>query len=498
MNCILYLRVSSEEQVQNFSLVNQEEFCRNEATRKGYPIIRIFREEGASAKNITGRPELIKLLAFCEENKARISALLVYKIDRLARETSDYLVIRKKLSELGIQVISCTEPTEDSPTGKFFETVMASVAELDNSMRGERTKQGLKQRFLQGFTINKPPLGYTWGKVEGKNGAVPKEPEFSIVKRCFEVFSTGAISLQALAEKAKDWGLKSGRNRTVRSQTLSRILSNPFYYGVLKYKAYPEEVLGKHIPMISEDLFFRVRSFADGRNNTLGHSKRRVDNPLFPLRGLVRCSCGARLVSGNCRGSSKVYPLYWCNKKHGAKSIHADALENLIKDLLGTVQPQKECKDLFLAMLKRNLENRIYGITKARKRASLKEEELTILIASLTEEHLKKDISDEVYRTLLKKYDSQLVAARIAKNDHIVEKYDLEGTVAFMKVLLNDLQKAYDSSNYSQKRALLISIFPKGLEYFNGTFLNPEISPVFRDIREPMAIKMSSGVADAI
>ena len=66
-NAVIYLRVSSEEQVENFSLGTQEEICRREATRRGFEIVQVFREEGRSAKTITGRPTLIKLLEFCRK-----------------------------------------------------------------------------------------------------------------------------------------------------------------------------------------------------------------------------------------------------------------------------------------------------------------------------------------------------------------------------------------------------------------------------------------------
>ena len=54
-DAILYLRVSTEEQVDNFSLSTQEEICRKEAMRQGMKIVKVFREEGKSAKTITGK-----------------------------------------------------------------------------------------------------------------------------------------------------------------------------------------------------------------------------------------------------------------------------------------------------------------------------------------------------------------------------------------------------------------------------------------------------------
>jgi len=92
---IAYIRVSSEEQVDNFSLETQEKLCRQEAERKGLTIIRVFREEGKSAKNIIGRPTLKEMMEFCRKNKKNIDALIVYRLDRISRQLQDYLSIRK-------------------------------------------------------------------------------------------------------------------------------------------------------------------------------------------------------------------------------------------------------------------------------------------------------------------------------------------------------------------------------------------------------------------
>src|SRR3989344_6029959 len=169
---ILYLRVSTEEQVDNFSLDSQEEICRKEAEKRGYEIIDVFKEEGRSAKNISGRPVLISLLEYCRKNKNKIQAVFVYRLDRISRQTADYLAIRKKLLENGVSIISATEPTGDSPTEKLVETILAGFAQLDNDIRSERAKNGLRARVLSGLISGKPPIGYKF-----QAGFAVKDPE---------------------------------------------------------------------------------------------------------------------------------------------------------------------------------------------------------------------------------------------------------------------------------------------------------------------------------
>lgn len=71
-NAVVYLRVSTEEQVDNYSLDTQEDICKKEADRKALTVVKIFREEGRSAKTINGRPALIEMLEYCRKNKKRL------------------------------------------------------------------------------------------------------------------------------------------------------------------------------------------------------------------------------------------------------------------------------------------------------------------------------------------------------------------------------------------------------------------------------------------
>ena len=94
---VIYLRVSTEEQVDNYSLDTQEDICRKEALRRGYEIVMIFREEGRSAKTINGRPVLIQLIEYCRNKSNKIGAVFVYRLDRVSRPTSHYFSLLHKL-----------------------------------------------------------------------------------------------------------------------------------------------------------------------------------------------------------------------------------------------------------------------------------------------------------------------------------------------------------------------------------------------------------------
>ena len=109
-NGIIYCRVSSKEQIEGTSLESQELACGEFARSKGIEIQRVFVERGESAK-FADRTELLELLDYCRKHKGELAVLLVWKLDRLARNVNDHFNIKATLLKYGLQVVSVTETT---------------------------------------------------------------------------------------------------------------------------------------------------------------------------------------------------------------------------------------------------------------------------------------------------------------------------------------------------------------------------------------------------
>ncbi len=99
---VIYCRVSTTEQAkEGNSLITQERACREYAERTGYTVTKVFVDSGESAKT-ADRPELKEMLSFCSKAaKNNISAVIVYKLDRLARNTNGHSHIRVTLKHGG-------------------------------------------------------------------------------------------------------------------------------------------------------------------------------------------------------------------------------------------------------------------------------------------------------------------------------------------------------------------------------------------------------------
>lgn len=481
---IIYLRVSSEEQVENFSLSTQEDICRKEAVKRGYEIINIFKDEGKSAKNISGRPALIDLLEYSRKNKNRIQALFVYRLDRISRQTGDYLAIRKKLAENGVTILSATEPTGNSPTEKLVETILAGFAQLDNDIRSERTKNGLRARFKSGLISTKPPIGYVF-----QSGYAVKDPNtFDLIKNSWDLMATGTKSLSEMATIMNSWGIRMHIRENeykLRPQTVNRIFRLKFYMGVLTSEKYPEEIRGQHVPMITEQKFYKVQAILDGRNpNKIALSKRNCENPEFPLRRVVKCGkCSAGLTAAWSKGRNAKYAYYRCSNKCANSSIRVEDLEETLVLLLKEITPTKECLDLFIAFLYKTYNERFSRLRKIKAGADEDIAKLKATRELLIEKNLSGTYSDEIFKEQNSIIEDKIIKAQIVKEDSALDKYNIEAIVTFIRTLLADLGETYKRSNISQVRVLLGSIFLFGIAWnYNGT-LNHRISPIYQSIR---------------
>ena len=147
IGAVIYVRVSTKEQIENLSLPTQLRACEEYCKHEGWDVLERFKEEGESAKT-TDRTELQKLLKYCRMHKGKVHFIVVYNLTRFAREKYDHFALRAFLKSLGISLRSATEPIDDTSTGKLMEGVLAAFAQFDNDVRSDRTRAGMRAALL--------------------------------------------------------------------------------------------------------------------------------------------------------------------------------------------------------------------------------------------------------------------------------------------------------------------------------------------------------------
>ena len=132
INGVIYVRVSSAAQVDGTSLDEQVRKCTTYCEENNIDVVRVFRDEGQSAKS-TDRKEFLNSIQFCGDTKNKIEKFVVYKVDRFARNAEDHFMVRKTLMDYGVTLESVTEAIGNNPAEKVMESMLAAFAEFDNS-----------------------------------------------------------------------------------------------------------------------------------------------------------------------------------------------------------------------------------------------------------------------------------------------------------------------------------------------------------------------------
>ena len=238
----VYIRVSTEEQAkQGISLAAQEEALKNYASALGYEIIRVYRDEGKSAKDIKGRPDMLALLSDAQAHK--FQAIFIYKLDRFSRSLRDLIETIEKLKEWGIDFVSLQDKIETtSASGKLMFHIISAFAEFERNVTSERTKFSMDKQARDGKLVTRAPLGY---KIENKK-LISTEHSY-VVQEIFQEFLNQTISLTQLSKKY---------NLSVNG--LKKVLTNQTYLGKIKFDGQTHQ--GTHPPLISSTLFNHVQN----------------------------------------------------------------------------------------------------------------------------------------------------------------------------------------------------------------------------------------------
>ena len=348
MNAVIYCRVSSREQVEGTSLESQQLACEEYARARNIHVLRVFVEQGESAK-FADRTELLLLIEFCRENKGRVNTLLVWKVDRFARNVADHFSVKATLQRYGVDIASVTEPIDEKPEGKLMETILAGFAQFDNDIRATRTVQGMRRKIQEGIFPWKPPLGYKSPSLVREKKNRPDEPDQSLfepLQRAWQQFATGVYTKAEMRRLMESRGIVTSKGVPLSNQSIDNLFRNPYYAGILIDPWSGEEYQGLHVPMVSREEFARVQQIVRRRNRRIPHHSHREE---FPLRGLVRCNeCSQYLTASFSRGRSKRYPYYHCHNDNCSlrgKGLPVEEAHREFKEYLPLIAPKTELLD---------------------------------------------------------------------------------------------------------------------------------------------------------
>jgi len=295
-----YVRVSTTKQSANgSSLTEQKNAIEDYADRNGLVIERWFEEVETAAKR--GRRVFSQMMEQLQAGRA--DGLIVHKIDRSARNPRDWADLGE-LIDRGIDVRFVSDNFDLLSRGGRLSADIQAVVAVDyiRNLR-EEVKKGIYGRLRQGLYPFAAPMGYlNTGKAKPKVIDPVKGP---LIRLLFERYATNEIGFEELRHEMWGNGLRTAAGKPLYDRTLTALLNNPFYVGVIRIGTTGETFTGAHEPLIAKGLFDRVQSIL--RAKTVPKAKRHQ----FLFRQIVKCSdCAGRHLTGEIQ---KGHVYYRCH-----------------------------------------------------------------------------------------------------------------------------------------------------------------------------------------
>ena len=504
--CVLYPRVSTEMQVDGFSLDGQKNSLKRFADREEMEIVNIYEDAGKSGKSIEGRPAFKQMLGDIE-NGLEIDYILVYKLSRFGRNAADILNSLEHVQSFGANLICIEEGIDSSQTsGKLLISVLSAVAEIERENIIEQTMNGRKEKARQGgWNGGFAPYGYY---LKDKQLYI-QENEAEAIRIIFDKYVNGNMGFYKIANYLNLQGIQkikraNGTLSQWSTHFVRMIIDNPVYSGKIAFgrrtrekvkgtkneyrQVHQEEYIladGQHEAIISEELWQKA------------HEKRVITGVKAPskigrdrahlLSGILKCpKCGGPMYTNkhawtNKDGTYREIYYYLCSKARTARGKSCDykamlkktdieplvieAIRELIKNQdFATEVKSKIGKQIDTSTLDRELKNyeiklREVDLNKTRLENEIDSlpEDTRFRERKLHDMTLRLDGLYDVIVELEEKIEDVKLRRKAVEQDAI--------TLENIYTLLANFEKVYDKISDEEKKSLISSLI-KEIEIF--------------------------------
>lgn len=479
-NAVAYIRVSTNLQIDGFSLDGQLKEIQDYCNKNNINLVRYYKDAGISGTSIENRTEFQRMLHDISKDK-NINTIIVWKLSRLSRSMTDLTNTISFLEKHNVNLI-CINPGIDisSSMGKIFVYMTGIFAEMERDNIIETCKMGMKQRALDGKWNGGKVFGY---RSNEEKELVIVEDEAKIIKEIFHLFANENWGYKKIASTLNSRGSKTLRGSDWSISSIKQIIDNPVYAGYIRWGKYldwskkrrqgkqNEYVLsnGTHIPIITKELWEKsqhIRQLKEKKNEKTYEGE-------FILTGLLRCPvCGASMISHRIKKRGKpgeYYRYYQCSnffnkgsKVCSANLINADQAEEYVIAKLYEIVNSKEV----INSIVKKVEKLSFTDTTSLESELLKFKKELEKIKDKKSENLQLEYENKIDIYTL----NQRLSFLDNKELDIIEKINsIEKEISsinsqikikpeMVKIILENFKKVFEKSDVEKKKMLLKSI----------------------------------------
>ena len=388
--------------------------------------------------------------------------------------------------------MSVTQPLPEGSTGELIQGIMASVSQYEGQVIIERSKRGSLETRARGRLTYLAPVGLinkTYG--EGKNAVKTTEHDpdrARFIPMIFEMLASESYSQTEIIQHVNSLGFTMPvTGKPLTKQTLNRILSKREYSGVVWVDEETGYVPAEFSPLVSKELFDEVQILRARQMGKKKQTKQKL-NPLFPLRGFVKCPiCGKGMSGSPTTSKGKSYPYYHlpmhspgCTRPD--LTVRKEKIEAEFLQLLRKLRPTPGFKKIFkeaVAEVWREKQETTLAAIKAVQRQG---DTIRARLKTLTDRWLDCQSQDDAgfFRDQRKRLEQEQ-----AENSHALRHLqtrivDLDALMSFAFDMLEDASKMWLEASAEVRQKIQWGLFPNGLSYSPETgFGNPVCARAF-------------------
>ena len=331
MTAVIYARYSSDSQ-REASIEGQLRDCKDYAEKNGITVVGTYIDRAYSAKT-DDRPDFQRMIK--DSAKKIFDVVLVWKLDRFARNRYDAVNYKYQLEKNGVHLVSAMEPISQGPEGIMVESMLIGMAEYYSAELALKVARGERENALQcKYNGGIVPLGFTIGKEDRLYHIDPETAP--IVQEIFTRYANGEPA-EKIAASLNERGLRTRTGKPFVKNSFFQIFRNRRYIGEYRYK---DIVTPGGIPaIVDEDLFDRVQQRFE--QNRIAHGRPAKEDVSYLLTTKLFCGKCGTLMGGESGTShmGNTYYYYKCGnaKRHGKahcdlKAIRKEPLERFVVD----------------------------------------------------------------------------------------------------------------------------------------------------------------------
>ena len=320
MNAVIYARYSSYNQNEQ-SIEGQLHDAYDFAARNDYVVVGEYIDRAQSGRT-DHRTDFQRMMQ--DAAKGQFQIVIVWKLDRFARNRYDSAINKSRLKKYGIRVVSVKENITDAPEGIILEGLLESMAEYYSANLSQNILRGQRETIANGrYCGGTIPYGYM-----AVNGKLVHNPSTApAVRYLFSEYASGT-PMKQIIDELNHRGYRGAKGGLLTYSSFYRALTNTVYIGKYRYKG--EKIDGIAEPLIDADVFEKVGQMVKANGRAPAANKATVD---YVLQGKAFCGmCGSRIVGESGKSHmGTIYHYYACAAK---KKKHTCSKKNEKKELI--------------------------------------------------------------------------------------------------------------------------------------------------------------------